>query len=233
VSVLDGGRRWLRTRRARRLRRRARSLDPADADGVVEACRALANGRGGDERLLAVEGLEAVARKGTDHPVRDAAVDALLATVRGGGDRVGAAAVRSLRYVGLDREAAVPRLDGPVSTALDRWDHPGHDRIAVDAGMLLGRADPRHDLPAVRETLLECLAGGPRDVREHAAVAYVLAADDPDRFDRPREVREHLSILRGAVDGELPAPDSPARRLADDRTLRDAVDALGGGGRRG
>lgn len=224
--MLGPGRLWIRRRRARRLERRARTLRPAELDdSTVYALAELASGDG-ETRFLAVEGLAAIARNGQRDPTRDRATEALLSVLREGDDDLQAVAARSLRYVALEREPVVERLDGPFARILDRWDHAAHREVAADAGMLLARPNPRHDLPEVVTSLREALVGGPPAARGNAAVAYVLAAEHPDRFERPDHVAEHLAILGGDRDAALPPPDDPVRTLAGGRTLDDAVEAF-------
>jgi len=225
MDPLARGGRWLRQRRARRLLDRARHGPASRLDGeAVERLGALLEADG--SRQVAAEALEAIARAGEDGPVRAAATDLLVEVVADGDPDQQATAARSLRYVALRRPAVVPRLDDPYAGILSDHRHGAHREVAVDAGMVLSRVDgAATDLPGTRETLREALVGGPDDARRAAAIAYVVAADRADDFDYPGSVAEGLAILRAETDGEFPAAETAERRLAEGRTVADAVDA--------
>ncbi|PSQ17184.1 hypothetical protein BRD00_08290 [Halobacteriales archaeon QS_8_69_26] len=220
------GGRWLRVRRARRLLSRARhgpasGLDPAAVEELGDLLAA------DGSRDVAAEALEAIARTGEAGPARSRATDLLVESLADGDPDRQATAARSLRYVALRRPAVVPRLDDPYAAILADTRHGAHREVAVDAGMVLSRVDgAAADLPETRETLREVLAGGPTDARRSAAVAVVLAADRADAFEHPGRIAEGLAILRGRADGEVPGPGTAERRLAEGRTVADAVGAF-------
>lgn len=224
MDPLARGSRWLRARRARRLRDRARHGSGTDPETVEALSEFLA--ADGPAREIAAEGLEVVARTGDDGSARAAATDRLVSTVGAENPDLAARAARSLRYVALRRPGVVPRIDGPYADVLSDPRHGAHRPVAVDAGMVLSRVDgAAADLPATREALRETLLGGPDDARRHAGVAYAIAADRAGAFADPRTIAEGLAIL-GSRDGSIPASGSTARRLAEGRTVADAVTAF-------
>lgn len=223
----------MRGRRARRLLERARHEPPSRLDpAVVEELGDLLAAEG--SRRVAAQALEAIARGGEPGPVRAGATDLLVELLADGDADQQATAARSLRYVALRRPAVVPRLDGPYAAVLGDHRHGAHREVAVDAGMLLSRVEgAAGDLPETREALRESLVGGPERARRAAAAAYVVAADRADAVDHPGSVAEGLAILRGENGDELLDAESPERRLAEGRTVADAVEAFraaGGGG---
>lgn len=227
--------RWLRERRVRRLRDRARTLGTADLADDVDTLRTAAVEGEGRRQTLAVEALSALARGGTapradgdesDASVADRAAAALVAALPATDDRLAADTLRTLRYVVDERPGAVAvgRLDEPLAALVDDWEHAAHGAVTLDAGALLGGTEP--DLPATRAALWAALDGGTPAVREHAATAYLQVADRPDRLADPAAVADALrSVVQGRT-APLPPEGSVARTLAGGRTVSDAVRLL-------
>ncbi len=233
---------WLRERRVRRLRNRARTL-PAD-EAASEAdlatlATAVRDGDGdGERRALAVEALGALARgtvPGVDAADRSggdptsvperaavALADALPAVED---DELAARALRTLRFVVVERpdSAAADRLDAVCAAAVDDWDHAVHRQVTIDAGALLAAGA---DLSATRAALWTALDAGPPAVREDAALAYSLLAGDPDSVSNPDRVAAALGeVVRDPPDDDaFPPEGSAARTLADGLTVAEAAE---------
>ncbi len=230
--------RWLRKRRLRRLRDRARTLDPEALSDDVEDLRNAA--QDGDERALtlAIEALSALARAGSgssavdenrggagrDESVPERATAALVDVLPLEKDTLEADALRTLRYVVTERpdSAVADRLDAPFATAVDDWDHAVHRRVCVDAGVLL-RAGVA--MPETRTALRTALDGGPPEVRTNASLAYLQVAATPAVVDDPGAVAAELRSVAAGRD-PFPPPGSAARALADGHTVAEAADLL-------
>ncbi len=233
MGLIERGRRRLRERRARRLLARARHGDPDRLAGVVTDLGALANVDGrGRAATLAVEGLAAIARSENESQSRRRATDALVEVLADDDEALANAAAEQLGYVGLERPETLDRLDPAYATVLADWDHLAHRRVAVDVAAIAVRhhRGGRDPLPVARRRLRECLLAGAREVRVDAASAYVVMADRPEVVDDAETVAGYLSILAGDLDREVPAPDTQARRVADGRTVSEAIDRLADGG---
>ncbi len=228
--------RWLQERRLRRLRDRARTLDPpALADDVADLRTAA---REGDDRTrtLAVEALSALARAGAGDggedeqpPTREASVPerattALVDALPFADDALAADALRTLRYVVTERpdSAVADRLDAPFAAAVDGWDHAAHRRVCVDAGVLL-RAGVA--MPETRAALWTALEGGPPAVRTDASLAYLQVAATPGVLDDPAAVAAGLHSVAAGRE-PFPPQGSAARALADGRTVEEAARLL-------
>lgn len=217
-------RRWLRTHRLRRLRDRARTLDPAALTGEVDALQTAA--RDGDDRTrrLAVEALTALARSTPDEdgaasvPERAAVA---LSEILPVDDALTADALHTLRYVVTERpdSVVVDDLDAPFAAAVDDWDHAAHRGVCVDAGVLL-RAGVA--MPATRSALWTAVESGPPAVRADASLAYLQVADTPETVDDPGAVAAELRSVAAGRD-PFPSPGSPARTLAGGRTVGEAA----------
>jgi hypothetical protein len=182
----------------------------------------------GPARTVAVEGLTAVARSRADADptmtVRDRATDALVeALAEGDGDLVRTVSPE-LRLVATERPAVAERLDDPVAAVLGDFDHPAHQRVAADIGLLLAERGEEAPLPAVQAALRGCL-GGPDDVRANVATAYVLVGGRPKVVREPGFVAERLAILDRSLDRRFP-PAGRLRRFAEGRTVGETVVAL-------
>ena len=225
--------RWLQERRLRRLRDRARTLDPPALADDVDDLRTAAREGDGRARTLAVEALSALARAGdgsgaesdgdgTDVPERAAA--ALVDALPVGDDALEADTLRTLRYVVTERpdSGVADRLDAPVAAAVDDWDHAAHRRVCVDAGVLL-RAGVA--LPEARAALWTALEGGPPEVRANASLAYLQVAATPGVLDDPAAVAAELGSVTAGRD-PFPSRGSAARALADGRTVQEAARLL-------
>jgi len=243
--------RWLRERRLRRLRDRARTLDPpALADDLDDLREAAADG-GEQTRALAVEALAALARSGggdarraddvdddtTDGPARDGrsvperAADALAAALPVADDAAESTVVRTLRYVATERSGGVvdgDRLDDPCAAAVDDWNHAAHRRVCVDCGVFL-RAGLA--MPATRKALWTALSAGSPPVRRNAALAYLQVADASAVVDDPAAVATELQAVVAGRNEPLPATGTAARALAGGRTVSEAADRFGSASR--
>jgi len=224
--------RWLRERRLRRLRDRARTLDPAALSDDVEDLRTAARESDGHARTLAVEALSALARAGDGDgetvagavSVPERAATALVESLPLEEGTLTADTLRTLRYVVTERadSAAADRLDGPFAAAVDDWDHAAHRQVCVDAGVLL-RAGVA--MPETRAALWTALTEGSPEVRANASLAYLQVAADPTTVEHPAAVAAELrSVATGR--GEFPSPGSAARTLADGRTVSEAARLL-------
>jgi len=223
--VIETARRRLRDRRARRLLDQARSQSPGDLEGIVPTLEALVAADDADARFRAVGALSALARSQQSHPVRERATDALVGILEDGAPAVQVTVSPELRHAALDRPELVSRLDDPYAGILASESHRARRRVAVDAGILLAEHGTDVDAPDTRKVLRELLVGGDREDRRTASTAYVLLAGSPSLLEEPGTVAEHLAILEGELDGPLIPADSHLRRLADDRSLGEAIDA--------
>lgn len=246
---------WLRERRARRLRDRARTLDPAALTDEVDDLADVATNADGETQALAVEALAALARGGADprderaepgpeesapgsdgdgggderpgDAVPERAAVALAAALPLSDDELEADAVQTLRYVVTERPATAVtgRLDASLAAAVDDWGHTAHRQVTLDAGVLLGDGVR---LPETRAALWAALDGGPPAVREHAALAYLQVADRPDVLEDRTTVAAALRAVARGRDESLPPEGSAARTLAGGLTVREAADLIDG-----
>lgn len=231
--------RWLRERRLRRLRDRARTLDPAALADDVADIETAARESDGRARTLAVEALSALARAGPgsgsgaesgknptgeEMSVPERAAAALVDALPFGNEALAADALRTLRYVVTERPASgvADRLDGPFAAAVDDWDHAAHRRVCVDAGVLL-RAGVT--MPETRAALWTALEGGPPEVRTNASLAYLQVAATPGALDDPGAVAAELRSVASGRD-PFPSQGAAARALADGRTVDGAARLL-------
>lgn len=215
--------RRIRDRRARRLLDRARSRDPAELTGIVPDLEAIVSADDGSAQFTAVRALAAVARSDQSHPVRDSATDALIEALATGTESLQAAVGPELRYVALERPAIVPRLDQPYADILLAPGTHASRRVAIDVGILTAVHGPETQLSGAREALQETLLGGTGPDRRAAGIAYVLMAGTPSVTDDPGPIAEHLAILRGELEVEQLPQKPHLQRLADGRTLDDAI----------
>lgn len=194
---------------------------------MVSSLRGIVESDDADARFSAIEALAAIARSGDPHPVRERASEAIVEILTEGSPDVRSAASPEARYVALERPSFAARIDDPYASILASGDPVVRRRVATDAGILLAEHGDGASMPATREALRKTLVSGTAEGRAAAAVAFVLLAEDPTLVGEPSTVAEHLAIIAGEREEPLTGEDSHLRRLADGRTLRDAVEAYG------
>lgn len=172
---------WLRERRARRLRDRARTLEPAALADDVDDLAETAASADGETRALAVEALGALARGGTDP--RDEIGAA------GSADGEGASASGN----DVDRDATADE----GANADENSDDPVPERAAVALAAALPLSDDEVEADAL-QTLRYVVAERPATAAtEHLDAPLAAAVDDWDHAVH-RQVTLDAGVLLGA-----------------------------------